>query len=268
MILSTLGPGTVGQRRVRLVTMLGGGGGANKLKNGGLVTGGASRIAVPSPTTRTCIRCALALAIPLVTTKNSNLYPQPDTTAITARTHPPATTQTPDKTSTQTPALYQYSVTTSLTVTPPNQNPHALRRNKTHDTSPKLSITTHTQRSVSNGSTIEIGILSHLLRKYSGRILFRAMVKSELDLREDEIRCLESIRAPKPDVFSSHTCHMPHLPFISNSVLRYTDPVLTVCIFIESMARLSRLDYVETIILERAEEELMGSRRWSRKRRW
>ena len=47
----------------------GGGGVANKLKDGGSVTGGVSRIAVPAPTTIICLHCTEALAILSATTE-------------------------------------------------------------------------------------------------------------------------------------------------------------------------------------------------------
>lgn len=85
------------------------------------------------------------------------------------------------------------------------------------------------------------------------------MVESKLDLEVNDIRCLEFIRAPTPEnVFSSHT---PRPTFVSNSgipLLWYMDHMLTVRIIIKALARLSYLDNVERLILERVEGELMG----------
>jgi len=80
------------------------------------------------------------------------------------------------------------------------------------------------------------------------------MVDSKIDLEVNEMRCFDSIRVPTLGyVFSSHT---PRLLFISNfeiPLLWYTDHTPTAHILIKALVRLSHLDNLETMILERVE---------------
>ena len=86
-------------------TVGGGGNEANKLKDGGSVTGEVLRIAVSAKTTIICPLCAVALAIPPTTTKNNALYPPADTAATKATTCPSTSTTTPTLIRTQVQTL-------------------------------------------------------------------------------------------------------------------------------------------------------------------
>jgi hypothetical protein len=82
---------------------------------------------------------------------------------------------------------------------------------------------------------------------HQGQLIPKAMIESEIDLEADELRCLETFGNATFSSFSNDgTLVLP----------RYNDPILSLRILIEALARLKRLDDVERCLSENIDREL------------
>lgn len=105
------------------------------------------------------------------------------------------------------------------------------------------------RKSATVGSFFDVGA-NHVFANFLGhqsQLIPQAMIDSEIDLEADELRCLETFGNATFSSFSNDdTLVLP----------RYNDPILSLRILVESLAKLKRLDDVERCISENIDREL------------
>ena len=85
-------------------------------------------------------------------------------------------------------------------------------------------------------------------RRYSRKMMIpQSVVDSEVDLVGDELRC-----------FDFETKDLSKRGMQERFLPRYTDPVLSLRIIVECLARVGQLDLAETILMENVETEIKG----------
>ena len=88
------------------------------------------------------------------------------------------------------------------------------------------------------------------------RMVGRAILESDIDLENDELRCLEEPAAWGTVHTSSHTVLPASFMYPEQALPRYTDPVLALRILVECLTKLKRLDDVEQYLSEGLDREI------------
>jgi hypothetical protein len=105
------------------------------------------------------------------------------------------------------------------------------------------------RKSATVGSYFDMGA-NHIFANFhghQGQLIPKAMIDSEIDLEADELRCLETFGNATFSSFSNDdTLVLP----------RYNDPILSLRILVEALAKLKRLDDVERCLSENIDREL------------
>jgi len=106
------------------------------------------------------------------------------------------------------------------------------------------------RKSVTVGSYFDAVSANHIFANFhghQGQLIPKAMIDSEVDLEADELRCLETFGNATFSSFSNDgTLVLP----------RYNDPILSLRILVEALAKLKRLDDVERCISENIDREI------------
>jgi len=88
------------------------------------------------------------------------------------------------------------------------------------------------------------------------RMVGRAILDSDIDLENDELRCLEEPAAWGTVHTSIHTVLPASFMYPEQALPRYTDPVLALRILVECLTKLKRLDDVEQYLSEGMDREI------------
>jgi hypothetical protein len=88
------------------------------------------------------------------------------------------------------------------------------------------------------------------------RMVGRAILDSDIDLENDELRCLEEPAAWGTVHTSIHTVLPASFMYPEQALPRYTDPVLALRILVECLTKLKRLDDVEQYLSEEMDREI------------
>lgn len=88
------------------------------------------------------------------------------------------------------------------------------------------------------------------------RMVGRAILESDIDLENDELRCLEEPASWGTVHPSSHTVLPASFMYPEQALPRYTDPVLALRILVECLTKLKRLDDVEQYLSEGMDLEI------------